>query len=173
MLNDFIDPQGSLYLGDKVRDLIPFIQKKIVEAKFKGEPVIFHYYTHSEKDNPFKLQTLAPLGSVPGTWGAAIVPELEPQSQDTVVGTPEGSLSYNAKMDEILIKEQVDQVMITGILTYFHITQIVMGLLAKGFRVEVFRQGFQEILFRDGVASIVENPASTWNILAILGVKVT
>jgi nicotinamidase/pyrazinamidase len=143
MLNDFIDPKGALYVGDQARKLIPFIQDKIAEARAQGEPVVFLCDTHGEADHP-EFKMFKPHG-VPGTWGAAIIPELAPQAPDYRVEKPRYSGFYNTDLEEILTKEQVDTVAMTGVLTSICILQTVL---------EAFHRGFQTVVYRDGVADI-------------------
>lgn len=143
MLNDFIDPQGALYVGEQGRRLIPFIQEKIAEARARGEPVIFLCDTHAEEDHPeFKL--FKPHG-LPGSWGAAIISELAPQPRDYLVAKPRYSGFYDTDLEDILKKEQVDRLAITGVLTSICVLQTVL---------EAFHRGFQTVVYRDGVADI-------------------
>ena len=37
MLNDFLDPGGSLYVGAQAREIIPFVAQKIAEFRARGE----------------------------------------------------------------------------------------------------------------------------------------
>jgi nicotinamidase/pyrazinamidase len=143
MLNDFIDPQGALYVGEQGRKLIPFIQDKIAAARTRGEPVIFLCDTHKEADHP-EFKMFKPHG-VPGTWGAAVIPELAPQPRDYRVEKPRYSGFYNTNLEEILAKEQVERVAITGVLTSICVLQTVL---------EAFHRGFQTVVYRDGVADI-------------------
>ena len=36
MLNDFLDPGGSLYVGAQAREIIPFVAQKIAEFRAQG-----------------------------------------------------------------------------------------------------------------------------------------
>ena len=36
MLNDFLDPQGSLYVGPQAREIIPFVAQKIAAFRAPG-----------------------------------------------------------------------------------------------------------------------------------------
>src|SRR3990172_13251696 len=79
MLNDFIDPQGSLYVGEQGRKIIPFIAQKLKEARAAGDLVIFVCDTHAPDGPEFKY--FAPH-AVRGAWGAQIIPELQRRPGD-------------------------------------------------------------------------------------------
>ena len=81
MLNDFMDPQGTLYCGDEARKIIPFIKRKIDEYEKKGEPVIYICDSHDEDDKEF---TKFPPHAIKGTWGAEIISELKPHESGLV-----------------------------------------------------------------------------------------
>ena len=55
MLNDFIDPRGSLYVGPQGREIIPFVARKIEEIRAAGGVVIFVCDAHAPDDKEFKL----------------------------------------------------------------------------------------------------------------------
>ena len=47
MLNDFIDPDGSLYVGPSGREIIPFVAGKIETTRRQGGVVIFVCDAHA------------------------------------------------------------------------------------------------------------------------------
>ena len=47
MLNDFVDPGGSLYVGAQAREIIPFVAQKIAEFRAPGRVVIFVCDAHA------------------------------------------------------------------------------------------------------------------------------
>ena len=67
MLNDFIDPQGSLYVGAAGRRIIPFVAAKIEETRRQGGVVIFVCDAHAQDDREFRY--FAPH-AVKGSWGS-------------------------------------------------------------------------------------------------------
>ena len=79
MLNDFLDPQGSLYIGSRAREIIPFVSEKIAEFRARDGVVIFACDAHALHDREFKL---FPPHAVKGTWGARVIPELTPAPGD-------------------------------------------------------------------------------------------
>jgi nicotinamidase/pyrazinamidase len=67
MLNDFVAPDGALYVGDTVKHIIPEIQKKISKYRADGTPVIYVCDSHEKNDSEFQM--FAPH-CVTGTKGA-------------------------------------------------------------------------------------------------------
>ena len=53
MLNDFLDPGGSLYVGAQAREIIPFVAQKIAEFRAPGRVVIFVCDAHALDDPEF------------------------------------------------------------------------------------------------------------------------
>ena len=79
MLNDFIDPQGSLYVGPTGREIIPFVAAKIEATRRQGGVVIFVCDAHAKDDREFKY--FHPH-AVKGSWGSRVIPELPVQPGD-------------------------------------------------------------------------------------------
>ncbi len=77
MINDFLDPQGSLYVGEAGRTIIPFVAAKIAEERQQGAAIIFLADAHDPADPEFRR---FPPHGVKGTWGAEIIPELRGKS---------------------------------------------------------------------------------------------
>ena len=71
--NDFLSPNGTLYLGDNSRKIISFIQSKISEFTSSGGMVCFVTDQHIRNDNEFKL--FSPH-AIRGDVGGEIVDEL-------------------------------------------------------------------------------------------------
>jgi len=53
MLNDFLDPKGSLSVGPSGREIIPFVAGKIAETRRQGGVVIFGCDAHAPDDREF------------------------------------------------------------------------------------------------------------------------
>lgn len=73
MLNDFIDPAGSLYCGEAARKIIAPIEKRVSDYVKNSEPVIFICDAHAEDDLEFKQ---FPPHALKASWGAKVIPEL-------------------------------------------------------------------------------------------------
>ena len=105
MLNDFLDPGGSLYVGAQAREIIPFVAQKIAEFRAQGGVVIFVCDAHAPDDREFRY---FPAHAVKGSWGAQIIPELPPAPGDYRVEKTRYSAFAHTNLDDILKQEQVD-----------------------------------------------------------------
>lgn len=140
MLNDFIDPQGSLYIGEQGREIIPFIAQKLQEARASGDLVIFICDTHAPDDREFKY--FKPH-AVRGAWGAQIIPELEPQPGDLRLEKYRYNPFYQTELEAVLRREQVNKVLVVGVCTSICVLQAVSGL---------FDRDIPAVVYQDGVA---------------------
>ena len=138
MLNDFLDPQGSLYVGTQARDLIPFISQKIAQFRAQGGVVIFVCDAHAPDDREFKL---FPPHAVKGTWGAQIIPELPPAPGDHRVEKTRYSAFSHTNLAELLKQAEVTEVHLVGVLTSICILETVKELFDLDIPATVYQQG--------------------------------
>jgi len=138
MLNDFLDPQGSLYVGPQAREIIPFIARKIGEFRTEGGVVIFVCDAHAPNDREFKL--FSPH-AVRGTWGAQMIPELTPARGDYQVKKTRYSAFSHTNLGELLKKEEVTEVRVVGVLTSICVLETVKELFDRDIPTVVYRQG--------------------------------
>ncbi len=138
MLNDFVDPQGALYVGPPGREIIPFIADQIEATRAREGIVIFVCDTHEPDDREFKY--FAPHG-VKGTWGAEIIPELPVKPGDYRVAKSRYSCFYNTNLEDILRQEQVEQVAVVGVCTSICVMETVKELFDRDLPALVYRQG--------------------------------
>ena len=138
MLRDFMEPQGTLYLGDAARGIIPFVAQKIEETRAAGGLVIYVCDAHAPDDKEF--QFFAPH-AVKGTPGAQIIPELQVLPGDYRVAKTTYSCFHNTEMDAILKREQVARVEIVGVCTSICVQETVKELFDREIPCRVYRQG--------------------------------
>jgi nicotinamidase/pyrazinamidase len=138
MLNDFIDPQGALYVGPQGREIIPFIAGKAEEFRAQGGVVIFVCDAHAPNDREFKH---FPPHAVKDTWGAQVIPELPLKPGDYRVEKTRYSAFARTNLDDILKKEQVGQVAVVGVLTSICVMETVKELFDRDLPGVVYRQG--------------------------------
>jgi len=140
MLRDFLEPQGSLYLGDKAREIISFVAQKIAETRAGGGVVIYVCDAHAPDDPEFKL--FAPH-AVKGSPGAEIIPELQVRPGDYRVEKTRYGCFQNTEMDALLQREQVERVEIVGVCTSICVMETVK---------ELFDRNIPRLVYREGVA---------------------
>jgi nicotinamidase-related amidase len=138
MLNDFLDPQGSLYVGPQAREIIPFVSEKIAQFRAQGGVVIFVCDAHAANDREFKY---FPPHAVKGTWGAEIIPELPPAPGDYRVEKTRYSAFSHTNLDDILKQEQVDEVHVVGVMTSICVMETIKELFDRDIPGLVYRQG--------------------------------
>jgi nicotinamidase/pyrazinamidase len=138
MLNDFLDPKGSLYVGAQARKIIPFIAQKLAEFRAGGGVVIFVCDAHAPHDREFRL---FPPHAVKGTWGARVIPELPPAPGDYQVEKTRYSAFARTNLDELLKQEEVTEVQVVGVLTSICVLETVKELFDRDIAAVVYRQG--------------------------------
>ena len=140
MLNDFIDPKGSLYVGPQGRAIISFVAGKIEEVRAKGGVVIFVTDAHAADDREFKY---FPPHAVRGSWGAQIIPELALKPGDHRVEKTRYSAFAHTDLEDILKQERVAQVEVVGVCTSICVLEKVK---------ELFDRDLPSLVYQDGVA---------------------
>ncbi len=140
MLNDFIDPQGALYVGPSGREIIPFVARRIAETRQQGGVVIFACDAHAPLDREF--QYFAPH-AVQGSWGSWVIPELPVQPEDYRLNKTRYSAFTGTNLDKVLQREQVERVELVGVCTSICIMETVK---------ELFDRDLPALVYRDGVA---------------------
>jgi nicotinamidase-related amidase len=138
MLNDFLDPGGSLYVGAQAREIIPFVAQKIAAFRAQGHGVIFVCDAHTIDDPEFGA---FPAHAVKGSWGAGIIPELTPAPCDYRVDKTRHSAFDLTNLDDLLQEEQVEEVHLVGVLTSICILSTVQDLFHRKLPGLVYRQG--------------------------------
>lgn len=138
MLNDFLDPQGSLYAGPQARKIIPFISGKIAEFRAKGGVVIFVCDAHAPNDREFKY---FPSHAVKGSWGAQIIPELTPAPGDFRVEKTRYSAFSHTNLDDIVKEEGVAEVHVVGVMTSICVMETIKELFDRNMPGLVYSQG--------------------------------
>ena len=138
MLNDFLDPGGSLYVGAQAREIIPFVARKIAEFRAQGRVVIFVCDAHAADDREFRS---FPAHAVQGSWGARIIPELTPAPGDLRVEKTQYSAFDHTNLDDILKQEQVEAVHVVGVMTSICVLSTVQDLFHRKLPGLVYRQG--------------------------------
>jgi nicotinamidase-related amidase len=138
MVNDFIDPQGALYVGSAGRAIIAFVAGKVEQTRAGGGVVIFACDAHVPEDREFEqFQRHA----VKGTWGSEIIAEIPYLAGDYRVDKTRYSALHNTGLEDILIREGVRQVELVGVCTSICIMFTAVSLLDREFHCRVYRDG--------------------------------
>ena len=138
ILNDFLDPGGSLYIDAQAREIIPFVARKIAAFRARGRAVSFVCDVHAADDPEFGA---FPAHALKGSWGAEIIPELPPAPGDFRVDKTRHSAFDHTNLDDIFKHEQVEEVHVVGVITSICVLSTVMDLFHRKLPGLVYRQG--------------------------------
>jgi nicotinamidase/pyrazinamidase len=146
MINDFLDPAGALYVGEAGRAIIPFVAATIEERRRQGAVIIYLTDAHDPVDPEFRR---FPPHGVKGTWGAAVIPELEIAATDYRVEKAYFSGLQETELAEVLAQEGVREVHLLGVCTSICIMETARDLDLRGYRVSVYRSGVADLKRED------------------------
>ncbi len=134
MLYDFL--YGKLAC-ERCREIIPQVKVLIKEAREKNIPVIYVCDSHKKKDEEFNKW---PEHAVEGTRGAEIIDELKPTEKDHVVKKTRYSCFYNTKLEKLLKKHGVGELILAGILTNICVQHTAADAFYRNHRTTVCRE---------------------------------
>ncbi|RME82431.1 MAG: cysteine hydrolase [Caldilineae bacterium] len=135
MQRGFVDPQGTLYVGETGREIIPEI-KKILEAEgAQGGKFVFTVDTHDPDDLEFKMW---PPHCIRGTWECELAPELEEFSKGAKI-TPKRRYSafFETDLASYLEELKPERVIVTGVCTDICVMHTVSDLRNRDYEVIV------------------------------------
>jgi len=138
MLNDFVNPDGVLYCGERARKIIPYIIELTNTKRKNGAVIIYLADNHAPDDKEFQR---FPPHCLKGTKGAEVVSELKPAPQDYIVPKQRFSGFFKTNLEEILQKEDITTVHVVGVCTSICIMETVSDLCDRDYEVYVHKKG--------------------------------
>ena len=143
MLNDFINGPLSLKGVEKI---VPNIQKLLDFARQHNLPIIYCNDSHLPKDRELKLWGKHALKD---TWGAQVIKELKPMSQDHIITKNTYSAFYNTKLKELLQSFYKGQganfLIVTGIHTDICVKHTIYDAFLNDFNITVAEDGVKAL----------------------------
>jgi nicotinamidase-related amidase len=142
MLNDFVT--GDLKT-ERAETIIEPIQKLVKAARAHGVPVIYSNDAHLRNDH----EVVERWGkhAIKGTYGAEVIPELEPTKKDFVVEKRVYSGFYETELDSILRSLYngwgVETVVLVGVHTHICVRHTAASAFYRGYKIVVPRDGVQ------------------------------
>lgn len=133
MLNDFVQPGAPLEVPG-VRAMVPSIQRRLEDARVAKRPVIYVCDAHQPNDPEFRVW---PPHAIRGTEGQAVIKELFPHREDFLLTKPSYSAFFETKLDALLKKLKVDELVLTGVCTEICVLYTGVDALERGYRVQV------------------------------------
>lgn len=133
MLNDFVRETAPLEVP-KARDIIENIKEVTRENRKKDNLIIYVADRHREDDKEFQEY---PKHAVKGTEGAEIIEELSPKEEDIVIEKRRFSAFYGTDLDLTLRENNIDELIITGILTNICVLYTTADARMRGYDVKI------------------------------------
>lgn len=162
MLNDFVRQGASLEVPD-TRKAIPGIQREINRARTEGAPIIYICDTHEPDDKEFSKYGW-PAHGVKGSGGADVIDELKPKNGDIVIHKHTYSAFMDTELDEILKREGITGLRITGCVTHICVLFTAYEAALRYYDISVVE---------DGIAGLgkEDHDAALRIMKSVLGVK--
>jgi ureidoacrylate peracid hydrolase len=162
MLNDFCKPGGAMVLPGYEKLVAP--QRAIIDAaRQSGGSIIFVVDSHRPKqrrDREFLKRT---PHCIEGSWGAEVIEDLDPRTDDLYVTKRRYSAFFNTDLDLTLRDLEIDTVIVMGVVTNICVRSTVH---------DAFFHGYQVVVPEDTVAatSSREQESSLWDIATHFGI---
>jgi ureidoacrylate peracid hydrolase len=131
MLNDFLDPEGAMPLLEGRRLFEP-IRRLLLSARDSGTPVIWVCDEHLPNDREFEKRTVHCLK---GSWGAEIVADLAPVSEELRIPKTRYSGFFQTDLDRRLRDIGIDHLILTGVVTNICVRSTAHDAFFRDYRV--------------------------------------
>lgn len=138
MLNDFVQEQGALYVGEAGRRIIPVIARELAKAREEGWPVIYVCDQHREGDAEFEM---FPPHCLAGSEGGKVCAELAPQAGDLVVPKRRYSGFYGTDLDLFLRERKIEELVLVGVCTNICVLYTAAEARMRNYKVTVLKEG--------------------------------
>lgn len=111
MQNDFVHEKGKLFVGQKVKEIVPRIKELLKKARNSGALIVYTQDWHMEEDPEFPIWG---AHAIADTWGSEIVDELKPEKNDLIIKKLRYDAFFGTSLDHILRIKGISNVVITG-----------------------------------------------------------
>lgn len=136
MLNEFCKPGGAMVLPGYEALVGP--QRRVIAAgRQMGCPIVFAIDSHRANVRQDREWLKRTPHCVEGSWGAAIIEELEPRADDFHVIKRRYSAFFNTDLDVTLKDLKVDTVVVCGVVTNICVRSTVHDAFFNGYAVIV------------------------------------
>ena len=120
MQNDFVSPEGKMaefgFYLESVRETIQPIKSLLQTARAQHYPIIHTRMINDVNQNPFSWYTFwgEPMVTVPGSWGAEHIDELQPQEGELIITKYTYGAFEGTNLNTILRSKGIQTLMFTG-----------------------------------------------------------
>lgn len=140
MENENAHPAGALYLGEPVRKIIPRIAQLRERIRQAGGRVVHTQSVRSPDALEFAVFKNT-VRKLEGTWGAELIDDLKPASDEPLIVKHTHDCFYQTEMDALLTQMELrpgeGRVIVTGISTRNCVQSAVMGFSVRDYHVYV------------------------------------
>lgn len=141
MQNDFVDPQGPLFVPSAPATL-PAIAHLLQAARQAGVRVVYTQDWHTEHDPEFALW---PRHAVQDTWGAQIVSPLQPEPGDTLIRKLRYDAFYGTSLDHLLRLWHIQHLVIVGTVANICVLSTASSAALRWYQVAVPTDGISAL----------------------------
>lgn len=133
MLDDFVLKGAPLEVPD-TRKIVKNIQRELKRAREQGMPVIYLCDSHRKSDPELKFY---PPHAMKGSRGARVIEKLKPLPGEKVIEKHTFSGFFNTRLDDILKKSKVKNLLVTGCVTNICVAATVADAFYRGYGCRV------------------------------------
>lgn len=141
MQNDFVDPLGALFVPTAPATL-PAMAQLLQTARRSGVKVVYTQDWHTPHDPEFAIW---PPHAVQDTWGAQIVPQLQPEPGDTLIKKLRYDGFYGTSLDHLLRLWGIQYLVIMGTVANICVLSTASSAALRWYRVVVPTDGISAL----------------------------
>lgn len=134
MLNDFIRPEGALYIGPAAAKVVPVVGSRLDHFRKNKDPVIFICDRHRSDDLEFEM---FPPHCLEGESGGKVIAELAPRSGERIVYKRRYSAFFGTELDLTLREYGLTELELTGVVTNICVLYTAADARMLNYRVTV------------------------------------
>ncbi|NMB35408.1 MAG: cysteine hydrolase [Firmicutes bacterium] len=136
MLHDFLEKDGSLYIGTGSKTVIQNVAARLKRWRQSKNPVIYILDSHLRHDSEFEM---FPVHCLAGEWGGEIVDELAPKKEDVLIHKRRYSAFYGTDLDLTLREKNVQSLELAGVCTQICVLYTAADARMRNYDVVVRR----------------------------------
>ncbi len=139
MIKDFVTGK---FENERAKRVVPNIASLIEVARDRNKPIIYVTDSHPEGDHEFGIWG---QHAVSGSKGSEVVPDLEPMEDDYKLKKIKYSAFYETELDSILNNLEVDEVVLTGVLTHICIQHTAADAFYRGYQITIPKECVDDV----------------------------
>lgn len=135
MQKDFLNPEGKLFGGERLRKIIPSV-REAVDFSRELMPVIFTQDWHRKDDEEFSIW---PPHCIENTEGSEIIDELQPSEEDIFIKKRRYSAFFSTDLDLVLRERNIRKIWVCGILTNICVLHTIADARSLNYEVTLLK----------------------------------